>query len=168
MPTVRHATADDADAIARIYNEGIADRIATFETEPRSAEMIGTWFDGTHPVVVVEEDGRMVAFASTSAYRERACYRSIAEFSVYVGRDDRGHGYGVLAMESLVDAARSTGFTKLVSRVFPENLASLSLLRRIGFREVGIYRRHGQLDGVWRDVVIVEKLLIFDSKELPR
>ena len=71
-------------------------------------------------------------------------------------------------MESLVDAARSTGFTKLVSRVFPENLASLSLLRKIGFREVRIYRRHGQLDGVWRDVVIVEKLLIFDSKELPR
>lgn len=158
-PMTRIATIEDADAIARIYNEGIADRIATFETEPRTAAMIAAWFDGKHPVVMVEANDEIIAFASTSIYRPRDCYRHIAEFSVYVDRAHRGHGYGRMAMEGLFDASRETGFSKLVSRVFPENRASLSLLGKLGFREVGIYERHGQLDGVWRDVVIVEKLL---------
>lgn len=167
MSTVRYATIDDSDAIAHIYNESIADRIATFETEPRTSRMIAAWFDGMHPVVVVEAGGRVVAFASTSAYRERECYRRIAEFSVYVDRDDRAHGYGSLAMGGLIDAARSSGFTKLVSRVFPDNLACLALLRQLGFREVGIYMRHGQLDGIWKDAVIVEKILDIDNVGLP-
>jgi L-amino acid N-acyltransferase YncA len=168
MSTVRHETIDDADAIARIYNEGIADRTATFETEPRTSRMIAAWFDGMHPVVVVEANGRVVAFALSSAYRERECHRQIAEFSVDVGRDDRGFGYWSLAMDGLIDAARSSGFTKLVSRVFPDNVASLALLRRLGFREVGIYMRHGQLDGIWKDVVIVEKILDVDNVGLSR
>ena len=96
---VRIATIDDADAIARIYNEGIADRIATFETNPRTPEMITAWFDGKHPVVVVEANGEIVAFASTSTYRPRDCYRHVAEFSVYVDRAHRGHGFGRMAME---------------------------------------------------------------------
>lgn len=120
-----------------------------------------------YPVVVVEANGRMVAFALSSAYRERECYRRIADFSVYVGRDDRGHGYGFLAMGGLIDAARSSGFTKLVSRVFPDNLASLALLRQLGFREVGMYMRHGQLDGIWKNAVIVEKILDIDYVGLP-
>lgn len=167
MPTssVRIATIDDTDAIMRIYNEGIADRIATFETEPRTSATIAAWFDGEHPVVVVEVNGETVAFASTSIYRPRECYRHIAEFSVYVDRAHRGHGYGRMAMEGLFDAAREAGLSKLVSRVFPENRASLKLLGKLGFREVGIYERHGQLDGHWRDVVIVEKLLMVTRSE---
>lgn len=164
-PIVRIATIDDADAIARIYNQGIADRIATFETEPRTPAMIVAWFDGEHPVVVVEANGEVVAFASTSTYRPRDCYRHIAEFSVYVERAHRGQGFGTVAMEGLFDAARDAGLSKLVSRVFPENLGSLTPLRKLGFREVGIYERHGQLDGVWRDVVIVERLLAPSSSE---
>ena len=164
-PSARIATIDDADAISRIYNEGIADRIATFETEPRTPAMISAWFDGEHPVVVVEANGEIVAFASTSTYRPRACYRHIAEFSVYVDRAHRGHGYGRMAMDGLFDAARDAGLSKLVSRVFTENHASLTLLAKLGFREVGTYERHGQLDGIWRDVVIVEKLLGPTSSE---
>ena len=156
----RAATRSDAPAIARIYNEGIDDRIATFETRHRTAEDVVQWLDGRHPVVVVEEDdGTVIAFAATSAYRPRDCYAGIAEFSVYAARAARGRGAGRAAMEELFAAARAAGFWKLVSRVFVENTASRSLLRSIGFREVGIYERHGQLDGVWRDVVIVEKLL---------
>src|SRR5687768_18603355 len=86
----RHATPDDAPAIAEIYNEGIADRVGTFETHPRSAENVRAWFDGAHPIVVVESSRTIVAFASTSSYRPRACYAGIAEFSVYVGRAARG------------------------------------------------------------------------------
>ncbi len=109
--------------------------------------------------MVVEDGGAILAFASTSDYRPRDCYAGIAEFSVYAAREARSRGAGRLAMNALIDAARAAGFWKLVSRVFPENAASLSLLRSVGFREVGLYRHHAQLDGVWRDVVIVERLL---------
>ncbi len=158
----RDAAVADASAIARIYNEGIDDRVATFETRHRTADDVMKWFDGRHPVVVVEDDdGAVIAFAATSAYRPRECYAGIAEFSVYAARAVRGRGAGRAAMEALFAAARGAGFWKLVSRVFVENTASRNLLRSIGFREVGVYERHGQLDGVWRDVVIVEKLLDF-------
>ena len=156
----RAATPADAAAIARIYNDGIDDRVATFETRHRSAADVEKWFDGRHPLVVVEDDGGdVLAFASTSDYRPRDCYAGIAEFSVYAAREARGRGAGRVAMQTLFDAARAAGFWKLVSRVFPENAASLGLLRSIGFREVGTYQRHARLDGVWRDVVIVERLL---------
>jgi L-amino acid N-acyltransferase YncA len=161
MPT-RMAAERDAAAIARIYNEGIEDGVATFETRARTADQVRSWFDGRHPIVVVEDADRVVAFASTSAYRPRDCYAGIAEFSVYVARSERGRGLGRLAMDALIRAARDAGFWKLVSRVFPENHASLALLKAVGFREVGTYARHGRLNGQWRDVVIVEKLIDCD------
>lgn len=157
--TTRAATVEDAAAIALIYNQGIADRVATFETQPRTAEQVTAWFDGVHPQVVVERGGRVVAFGSTSSYRARACYAGIAEFSVYVEREERGKGAGRVAILALITAAEAAGFWKLVSRVFVENTASRRLLSAVGFREVGIYEKHGQLDGQWRDVVIVERLL---------
>jgi phosphinothricin acetyltransferase len=155
----RLATLADASAIAAIYNHGIDDRIATFETRPRSAEDVEAWFDDTHPIVVVQEAADVVAFASTSTYRPRSCYAGVAEFSVYVARTARRRGAGRLALQALLEAAAAAGFWKLVSRVFLENTASRALLRRLGFREVGIYEKHAQLDAVWRDVVIVERLL---------
>jgi L-amino acid N-acyltransferase YncA len=157
--TVRNAAPADAAAIARIYNEGIEDRVATFETRLRTAEDIERWLDGRHPVVVVERDGRIVGFGATFEYRPRDCYAGIAEVSVYVARDTRGTGAGRAVLEGLMASAREAGFWKLVSRVFPENTASLALLDRTGFRRVGRYEKHGQLDGVWRDVIIVERLL---------
>jgi L-amino acid N-acyltransferase YncA len=156
---VRIATTDDAAALARIYNEGIADRIATFETTLRSEADVRGWFDGRHPIVVVEEGAQIIAFASTSTYRSRRCYDGIAEFSIYVARTARGRGAGKLALEKLLDVAEKEGYWKLVSRIFPENQNSLRLVRSLGFREVGVYEKHGQLDGIWRDVVIVERLL---------
>src|SRR4051812_36900516 len=155
----RIATAVDAAAIAAIYNQGIEDRVATFETRLRSEGDVRAWFDGVHPIVVVEDGGQVVAFAATSTYRPRDCYAGIAEYSVYVAREARGRGAGRLAMEALIAAAAAAGFWKLVSRIFPENVASLGLMRALGFREVGVYEKHGQLDGVWKDVVIVERLI---------
>ena len=155
----RAATPDDAAAIAHIYNQGIEERIATFETRLRSADEIKAWFDGVHPIIVVEDEGQVIAFAATFTYRPRACYAGIAEFSVYVAREARSRGAGRLAMQALIAAAEAAGFWKLVSRVFVENLASRALLGSLGFREVGVYEKHGQLDGVWRDVVIVERLI---------
>lgn len=159
MLRTRAAVPDDAEAIARIYNEGIEDRVATFETRPRSAEDVGGWFDGVHPIVVAEDGRRVLAFASTSTYRPRDCYAGIAEFSVYVAREARGRGAGRAVMEALIAESERAGFWKLVSRVFPQNTASLRLLKSLGFREVGRYEKHAKLDGAWLDVVIVEKLL---------
>ncbi len=158
--SARAATPGDVPAIAQIYNEGIEDRVGTFETRPRSEDDVRAWFDGAHPIVVVADGhGRIVAFASTSTYRTRECYAGIAEFSVYVARAERGRGAGRMAMEALIAAAARAGYWKLVSRIFIDNTASRTLMTRVGFREVGIYEKHGKLDGVWRDVVIVERVL---------
>jgi phosphinothricin acetyltransferase len=157
--TSRLASPADAAVIARIYNEGIEDRVATFETRPRTAADVERWFDGRHPVVVVERGGEVVAFAAASAYRARECYAGVWEFSVYTARAARGQGAGRAAMEALIAAVGASGCWKLVSRVFVENGASRALLKSLGFREVGVYERHAQLDGVWRDVVIVERLI---------
>src|SRR5262249_24546109 len=158
--TARAATPRDADRIAHIYNQGIADRIGTFETAARSADHVRGWFEGRRPIVVVEDrEGQVIAFASTSEYRPRACYSGIAEFSVYVERSLRGRGAGRAAMDALIEACRNAGYWKLVSRVLVENTASRRLLKSVGFREVGVYEKHGRLDGVWRDVVIVERII---------
>ena len=158
--STRTATPADASAIAVIYNEGIADRIATFETEPRSARDIARWVTGEHLVVVAENvETGPVAFATSFPYSSRPCYRGIGEFSVYVRRDYRGRGAGRAVLATLIEAAKAAGLHKLTSRVFPENAASRALLKGLGFEEIGIHRRHGQLDGCWRDCVIVERLI---------
>jgi L-amino acid N-acyltransferase YncA len=155
----RPATPADAAAIARIYNQGIEDRVATFETRLRTAADIEDWFDGVHPIIVVESAGNIVAFAATSTYRPRPCYAGVAEVSLYVERGFRRRGTGILAMKAMLEAAEKAGFWKLLSRVFLDNQASRKLIARAGFREVGIYEKHGQLDGIWRDVLIVERLI---------
>ena len=158
----RVATLEDAAAIAAIYNEGIADRIATFETEPRTAEQIAKQLldkGDRFPTIVAEHDGEIVAWASAGAYRARPAYAGVAEHSVYVARSARGKGAGRVALDALCRAYAERGFWKIVSRIFPENTASLVLHERAGFRVVGVYHRHGKVDGLWRDCVIVEKLL---------
>jgi L-amino acid N-acyltransferase YncA len=159
---VRLATVDDAVAIARIHNEGIADRIATFETEPRTAAHVAAAMaekGDRYPTVVVEHDGEVVAWAGAGPYRNRPAYAGVAEHSVYVARAARGSGAGRAALDELCRVYAERGFWKIVSRIFPENTASLALHERCGFRVVGIYQRHGKLEGAWRDCVIVERLL---------
>lgn len=163
----RAASPADAEVIARIYNQGIEDRVATFETRLRTAADIRAWFDGLHPIVVIESHaGEVIAFGATSVYRPRDCYAGIAEFSVYVERGHRRCGAGRIALNALIGAAEQAGFWKLVSRVFTDNQASRALLSSLGFREVGTYEKHGHLEGVWRDVVIVERLLPANLREV--
>jgi phosphinothricin acetyltransferase len=158
----RLATLDDAPAIARIHNQGIGERIATFATEQRTAEHVANQLAAKgdrYPAVVVELAGRVIAFAWVSVYRDTPWYSGIGEHSVYVDADYRGRGAGLVALDALCAACAERGYFKLVSRIFPENTASLALHERAGFRAVGTYRRHGKLDGEWRDCVIVEKLI---------
>jgi phosphinothricin acetyltransferase len=158
---IRQAEHDDAAAIADIYNQGIAERGATFETAPRGAdEIAGRLRDQARfPTLVVEDAGAVIGWAGLSSYRPRACYAGIGEFSIYLDRTARRRGVGRRLLEALVDAARARGYWKLVSRIFPFNTASRSLCRACGFREVGVYEKHGCLDGQWIDVVIVERLI---------
>src|SRR5207244_13513830 len=100
-----------------------------------------------------------VSVGASFPYSARSCYSGSGEFSVYVARKYRSRGAGRAVLGALIEAATAAGLHKLTSRVFPENAASRALLKGLGFEEIGIHRRHGKLDGVWRDCVIVERLL---------
>lgn len=158
---VRAAREGDAPAIAEIYNQGIADRGATFETALRTPADVAEWLrEGDRfPTLVAEVNGAVVGWGRLSRYRPRACYAGIAECSIYLDRQARGRGAGRLLLDGLIADARSRGFWKLVGRIFPFNTASRALCRSCGFREVGTYEKHAQLDGRWLDVIIVERLL---------
>lgn len=159
--SVRPARADDADAICAIYNEGIADR-GTLETEPRTPDERRGWLsarDARYPVVVVESDGVVVGWASLNVFNARDAYRHVADISVYVARAARGKGAGTALLGRLVELGRESGFHKLVLAGFPTNAASVALYRRLGFREVGVYKEQGLLDGGWVDVLVMERLL---------
>src|SRR2546425_8379581 len=162
MTSARLAVPGDADVIARIYNQGIEERLATFETEPRTVAQIAAQLadkGDRFPTVVVERGGAVIAWATAGPYRSRPAYAGVAEHSVYVERTARGSGAGRIALDALCREYAARGFWKLVSRIFPENVPSLALHERAGFRVVGVYHRHGKLAGEWRDCVIVEKLL---------
>ena len=159
---IRTASLDDAAAIAEIYNQGIEDRVATFETELRSAEDQQAWLRSIidrYPAVVAQINGEIIGWAGAGPYRDRECYRGIGEFSMYVHRHWRRRGVGDLLLAVLISEAELLGLWKLLSRIFPFNEASRALCRKHGFREVGVYEKHARLDGRWLDVVIVERLI---------
>jgi L-amino acid N-acyltransferase YncA len=161
MPTltVRPATPADAAALAAIYNEGIADRVATFETRPRSVEEARTWIGGALPCVVAARDGAVVGFARVAPYSDREAYAGVGEHGVYVARAARGEGIGRRLLDEVCLAAEAAGLHKLTSRVFSDNAASIAAHAAAGFVVVGVQRRHGRLDGEWKDCVVVERLL---------
>jgi L-amino acid N-acyltransferase YncA len=160
--TIRPARREDAAAIATIHNIGIAERSATFETEPRTEAQVAARLEQTerYPILVaVGDTGVILGWAGVSEYRPRQCYAGIGEFSIYLAPEARGRGIGKTLLLALIDVARGCGYWKLLSRVFLFNSASRGLCRACGFREVGIYEQHAMLDGTWLDVVIVERLL---------
>lgn len=157
---LRAATPADAPALTAIYNEGIAERQATFETRPRAVEEVAPWLEEGLPFLVAEDAaGALVGFARVSAYSDRCVYAGVGEHGVYVARAARRRGVGRALLEGLCEAVERAGYYKLTSRVFTTNAASLAVHRAAGFEEVGVQRRHGRLDGEWRDCVLVERLL---------
>jgi L-amino acid N-acyltransferase YncA len=157
---VRRARLEDCEAVALIYNEGIAERSSTFETEPRSAADVRDWLASpTHPVLVVERGGAVVGWARVSPYSARPCYGGVVEASVYVRESERGRGLGGALLAALLNEAEGAGFHKVLGKLFTDNAPSRHLIARHGFRKVGTHVRHGRLDGIWRDVLLVERLL---------
>ena len=161
MPAIRPAGRDDAEAIAEIYNEGIATRLATFETEPRSALDIRAWLVAGErlPTIVADQDGELLGWARISAYSDRRVYAGVGEVSVYVAESARGRGIGTALLKELQESARQRDYWKLVGKLFTANAASAAMVRRCGWREVGMHHKHARLDGDWRDVLLVERVL---------
>jgi L-amino acid N-acyltransferase YncA len=158
--SIRPATPADAAAIARIYNEGIAGREATFETRARTADDVAGWIGpGARPLLVADADGQVVGFARVTAYSDREVYAGVGEYGIYLDASTRGAGIGTRLLEALADAAEAAGYHKLTAKLFTTNQGSLALARRCGFREVGVHENHARLDGEWRDVLVVERLL---------
>ena len=142
--------------MAEIYAQGIATGMATFETEVPSWE---EW-DADHLAtlrVVAERDGEVVGWAALAPVSQRACYRGVAEESVYVAEKARGQGVGSSLLGALVERAEKAGIWTIETSIFPENVASIELHRRCEFRVVGTRERIGQLRGVWRDTVLLER-----------
>ena len=152
---VRPLEPGDYPAVAAVFAEGIETGLATFETEVPSWE---AWNAAHLPAhrFVAELDGEVAGWTAVVPYSRRAVYRGVGEESVYVAERARGRGVGRALLEAVVESARADGLWTLQAGIFPDNAASLELHRALGFREVGVRERIGQLDGVWRDVVLLE------------
>ena len=156
MPQLAPMTSADWPRVSRIYAEGIATGQATFQTE------IPDWqeWDAAHLPecrLLLEEGGRLLGWAALSPVSKRYVYRGVAEVSIYIAERARGRGLGRVLLDALVASSEEAGIWTLQAAIFPENTASLMLHERCGFRVVGTRERLGELRGVWRDVVLLER-----------
>jgi phosphinothricin acetyltransferase len=158
--TVRTVEARDAEAVAAIYNQGIEDRQATFQTKVHDAADFRDRIARERPFLVAEMDGAVVAWASVLPYCDQApYYADVGEATMYVERSARRKGVGSRLLAALAEEAERSGFYKLTGKIFTSNKPSIEMISRLGYREVGVHRRHGRLDGAWKDVLVVELLL---------
>lgn len=159
---IRLARLGDAEAIRAIYNVEVTTSTVTFDLEPRSLEAQQQWLSqrsGAHAVLVAEEAGEVIGFASLSPYRDRPAYRTSVEDSVYIHRDHHGRGVGRALMTELVEVATSHGFHTMLARIVAGHEASIGLHRAVGFEVVGVEREVGRKFGKWLDVVVMQRLL---------
>jgi L-amino acid N-acyltransferase YncA len=146
----------DWPTVERIYAEGIATGLATFETEPPSWEEFDDGRLAHHRLVAVEGDD-VVGWAALSPTSSRDCYSGVAEHSIYVAESARGRGIGRALLEALVASGDASGIWTIQTSIFPENPASLALHERCGFRVIGLRERIAKLDGEWRDTLLLER-----------
>jgi L-amino acid N-acyltransferase YncA len=161
--SIRESNESDIKSILTIYNQGIEDRIATLETEIKDDTYMRNWFDkhrGRYKVIVAEDKGQIVGWASLNQYNNRSAYDGVADLSVYISRDYRGKGVGKKLLAKLESLAKVNGFHKMILFTFPINQLGQGLYRRMGFREVGVFKNQGKLDGKFVDVMAMEKILL--------
>ncbi|MCC9601768.1 N-acetyltransferase family protein [Stieleria sp. JC731] len=159
---IRHATIDDAAAIADIYNQSILNTTATFDTEPKTLEERKAWLgnhDERHPVFVAEIDGRVVAWAALTRWSDRKAYDRTAETSFYVDKDFHGRGMGRALMTRLIEAGRAGDFHVLLALVVSESAASQHVCKKLGFEHCGTMREVGFKFGRPLDVLILQQIL---------
>ncbi|NNV02834.1 MAG: GNAT family N-acetyltransferase [Brevibacillus sp.] len=159
---IRAASAADLESILTIYNQGIADRIATLESEEKDYTYIKKWFDehqGRYAVLVAEMNGAVIGWASLNRYSNRCAYDGVADLSIYIERSYRGKGVGKVLLNRLEEVARVQKFHKIVLFTFPFNGLGQGLYRKCGYRVVGVFHNQGILDGNFVDVMAMEKIL---------
>jgi L-amino acid N-acyltransferase YncA len=158
----RLATLADAEALRTIYNLEVTTSTVTFDLVPRTLAQQEEWLakrSGAHAVLVAEDQGEVVGFASLSPYRDRAAYSTTVEDSVYVSRDHQGRGVGKLLLGDLIDVARTHGFHAVMARIVGGHEASIGLHTSLGFRVVGVEREVGRKFNQWLDVVLMQRML---------
>jgi len=159
---IRLARLDDAEAIRQIYNREVSTSTVTFDLVPRSLDQQRTWLgarSGAHAVIVAEDEGEVVGFASLSPFRDRPAYNSTVEDSIYVRSDQRGRQVGHRLLEELLSLAAQHGFHTVIARIVGGHEASIGLHRRLGFSEIGTEREVGRKFGTWLDVVAMQRML---------
>jgi phosphinothricin acetyltransferase len=158
---IRPAEPSDAEAIAAIYNQGIEERQATFQTRPHDpGELELKTEQRGGQLRVAQTAGKVVGWAGWVGYDDPSeHYAGVAECAVYVDRDARHAGVGAALLADLSEEAPGAGLHKLLAKIFTSNQASIELFRRAGYREVGVHRRHGRLEGEWKDVLVMERPL---------
>jgi L-amino acid N-acyltransferase YncA len=160
--SLRPATAEDAEAIAAIYNHEVEHSTVTFDLVPRTIEEQRRWIlerSGAHVVVVADRGGEVVGFGSLSPYKDRPAYATTVEDSVYIHREHQGEGIGRAVLAELVDAAGRHGFHTIMARIVGDHTASIGLHSALGFQLVGREREVGRKFGRWLDVVVMQRML---------
>lgn len=163
MTLIREALSKDISSILSIYNEGIEDRVATLETETKDLSYMQEWFNnhkGRFKVLVAEQEGNIIGWSSLNIYNNRCAYAGVADLSVYIAREYRGKGIGKLLLTAIEDCAKENDFHKIVLFTFPSNQLGQGLYHKKGYREVGIFKNQGILDGKYVDVMAMEKLIL--------
>jgi L-amino acid N-acyltransferase len=159
---VRDAVAADNPALAAIYNDAVRTTIATFDTEPRSADAQQRWFahhDARHPVLVADVEGQVVGWASLSPWSDRNAYAGTAEVSFYLAAPHRGQGIGRTLLSTLIERARTAGLHVLLARIADPNPVSVHLHEALGFHRVGVMREVGRKFDRWIDVHLFERMV---------
>ncbi|UQZ48550.1 arsinothricin resistance N-acetyltransferase ArsN1 [Bacillus sp. PK3-037] len=162
MLLIRTAKDSDVNRILDIYNQGIADRIATLEVEEKDIDYMTNWFSNReekYKVLVAEIDHCIVGWVSLNPYSHRCAYQGVADLSIYIDRNHRGKGIGKELLSNIEKEAIKSKIHKIVLFTFPFNQLGQGLYASMGYREVGIFNEQGKIDGHYVDVMAMEKIL---------
>ncbi len=162
MPDIRDAHLQDASAIADIYNESIAARDSTMQLEPVDAETVSGWMRAQgerEAVLALAEHGTIIGYGVVKRYSDRGGYQFAAETSVYLRRTRTDEGLGTVLQRALIERCRAFDYHHLVAKLWAENERSRALHRKLGYKLVGVQQEIGRVEGQWRDVAIMQKIL---------
>jgi phosphinothricin acetyltransferase len=159
MLTIRRAAFEDLEQITGIYNDAIKKTTATFDIEPKTLEEQEIWFaehDASHPILIVDEDGLIIAWASLSQWSDRLAYCDTAEISLYVKEEHRGKGIGKQLMRAIIQEGKTAGLHTVIARIAGSNKISVDLCKSFGFQYIGTMREVGKKFGQLLDVHLMQ------------